>query len=126
MCHVFVRADKLSVVCVSDHEYPPRVAHTMMQRCGEDFAGQAGVTTNGATYPQKIIKIETFIILNNHFYAGQIDSSQWAGGEEVTGFNGQCEVYLERFQDPTKSDAMSRLQTDLDDTKIILVSCPSD
>jgi len=85
----FVRADKLSVVCVSDHEYPPRVAHTMMQRCGEDFAGQ-------------------------------IDSSQWAGGEEVTGFNGQCEVYLERFQDPTKSDAMSRLQTDLDDTKIIL------
>ena len=43
----------------------------------------------------------------------------------MTGFNGQCEVYLERFQDPTKSDAMSRLQTDLDDTKIILVSCPS-
>ena len=39
MCHVFVRSDKLSVVCVSDHEYPPRVAHTMMQRVGEDFAG---------------------------------------------------------------------------------------
>ena len=33
------RSDKLSVVCVSDHEYPPRVAHTMMQRIGEDFAG---------------------------------------------------------------------------------------
>ena len=58
MCHVFVRSvltldvvmtssnvpnlrsDKLSVVCVSDHEYPPRVAHTMMQRIGEDFAGE--------------------------------------------------------------------------------------
>ena len=34
------RSDKLSVVCVSDHEYPPRVAHTMMQRIGEDFAGE--------------------------------------------------------------------------------------
>jgi len=89
MCHVFVRSDKLSVVCVSDHEYPPRVAHTMMQRVGEDFAGQ-------------------------------IDSSQWKGGAEVGGFSGQCEVYLNKFQDPTKSDAMSRLQTDLDDTKIIL------
>ena len=39
MCHVFVRGDRLSVVCVSDHEYPPRVAHTMMQRVSEDFAG---------------------------------------------------------------------------------------
>ena len=53
---------------------------------------------------------------------GQIDASQWAGGQMVEGFNGQCEVYLQKFQDPTKSDAMSRLQTDLDDTKIILVS----
>ena len=35
-----LRSDKLSVVCVSDHEYPPRVAHTMMQRIGEDFAGE--------------------------------------------------------------------------------------
>merc|ERR1712107_192921 len=89
MCHVFVMSDKLSVVCVSDHEYPPRVAHTMMQRVGEDFAGQ-------------------------------IDSSQWKGGAEVGVFSGQCEVYLNKFQDPTKSDAMSRLQTDPDDTKIIL------
>ena len=36
----YLRSDKLSVVCVSDHEYPPRVAHTMMQRIGEDFAGE--------------------------------------------------------------------------------------
>ena len=91
MCHVFVRSDKLSVVCVSDHEYPPRVAHTLLQRMGEDFAGQ-------------------------------ISPAEWSGGQEVGGFNGQCEIYLNKFQDPTKSDAMSRLQTDLDDTKIILVS----
>lgn len=91
MCHVFVRADKLSVVCVSDQEYPPRVAHTMMQRVSEDFAGQ-------------------------------IQAPEWSTGQEVTGFNGQLEVYLSKFQDPTQSDAMSRLQTDLDDTKIVLHS----
>jgi len=91
MCHVFVRGDSLSVVCVSDHEYPPRVAHTMMQRVSEDFAGQ-------------------------------IKPPEWTPGQEVTGFNGQLEVYLNKFQDPTQSDAMSRLQSDLDDTKIVLHS----
>ena len=39
----------------------------------------------------------------------------------MVGFNGQLEVYLNKFQDPTQSDAMSRLQSDLDDTKIVLV-----
>ena len=39
MCHVFVRADGLAAVAVSDHEYPPRVAHTMLTRVCEDFAG---------------------------------------------------------------------------------------
>ena len=91
MCHVFVRGDRLSVVCVSDHEYPPREAHTMMQRVSEDFADQ-------------------------------IKPTEWSKGQEVVGFNGQLEVHLNKFQDPTQSDTMSRLQTDLDDTKIVLHS----
>ena len=40
----------------------------------------------------------------------------------MVGFNGQLEVYMQKFQDPTQSDAMSRLQSDLDDTKIVLHS----
>ena len=39
-CHVFVRADGLSGVCFSDHEYPPRVAHTVLMRVLDDFAGR--------------------------------------------------------------------------------------
>ena len=43
-------------------------------------------------------------------------------GTEVAGkFNGQLEAYLAKYQDPAKSDATSRLQADLDETKIILV-----
>ena len=55
MCHVFVRADNLAVVCVSDHEYPPRVAHTMMQRLSEDFAGKNFIydTYIGVTFCSK-------------------------------------------------------------------------
>ena len=40
MCHSFVRGDSLAGVCVSDHEYPHRVAHTLVTKILEDFAGQ--------------------------------------------------------------------------------------
>jgi len=89
MCHVFVRSDSLCGVVVSDHEYPPRVAHTMLTRLLEDFAGQ-------------------------------ISPAEWSSGQEVGGFTGQCETYLAKFQDPKQSDSMSRLQNDLDETKIVL------
>jgi len=32
MCHVYVRADNLAGVVLSDHEYPHRVAHTLITR----------------------------------------------------------------------------------------------
>jgi len=89
MCHVFVRGDNLAGVAVSDHEYPPRVAHTMLTRLMEDFAGQ-------------------------------VSPAEWTSGAEVGGFNGQLEGYLRKFQDPAQSDTMTRLQSDLDDTKIVL------
>lgn len=40
MCHVFVRSDSLVGVCLSDHEYPTRVAHTMLTKVMEDFTNQ--------------------------------------------------------------------------------------
>jgi len=89
-CHVFVRGDGLTGVCFSDHEYPPRVAHTLIQRVLDDFAGQ-------------------------------VPRAEWGLGTEVTDkFKGCLEIYLNKFQDPAASDSMSRLQSDLDDTKIIL------
>jgi len=89
MCHVFVRGDNLAGVAVSDHDYPPRVAHTMLTRVCEDFAGQIG-------------------------------KAEWTSGALVGGFNGQLEAYLKKFEDPKQSDSMSRLQNDLDETKIVL------
>ena len=64
MCHVFVRSDKLSVVCVSDHEYPTRVAHTMMQRVSEDFACQI----DASQWAVESFKIQNFFQINFRRY----------------------------------------------------------
>lgn len=45
MCHVFVRADNLAAVLISDHEYPRRVAHTLITKVMDDFV---------AKYPQSM------------------------------------------------------------------------
>lgn len=37
MCHVYVRADNLGAVLIADHEYPQRVAHTLITKVMDDF-----------------------------------------------------------------------------------------
>ena len=32
MCHVYVRSDGLAGVLIADHEYPQRVAHTLLNK----------------------------------------------------------------------------------------------
>ncbi|GFT53572.1 synaptobrevin homolog YKT6 [Nephila pilipes] len=38
MCHVYVRADGLAATLISDHEYPHRVAHTLLNKILEEFS----------------------------------------------------------------------------------------
>ena len=90
MCHVFVRNDSLVGVCVSDHDYPHRVAHNLLTRVLEDFTGQVP------------------------------DRGAWAAGAEVTGFNGPLDVYLKKYQTPESADPLTKVQNELDETKIIL------
>ena len=40
MCHAFVRSDSLVGICLSDHDYPHRVAHNMLTKVMEDFTNQ--------------------------------------------------------------------------------------
>ena len=89
MCHAFVRSDSLVGVCVSDHEYPHRVAHSLITKTLEDFTGQ-------------------------------VPRDQWTQGREVAGFAGPLDVYLKKYQDPATVDPMTKVQADLDETKIIL------
>lgn len=34
MCHIYVRGDGLCCVLTADHEYPQRVAHTLLTKVG--------------------------------------------------------------------------------------------
>ena len=89
MCHVFVRNDSLAGVCLSDHEYPHRVAHSLISKILEDFTAQ-------------------------------VPRAQWPVGTEVQGFSGPLDVYLKKYQTPETADPLTKVQNELDETKIIL------
>jgi len=91
MCHVYIRGDRLSACLISDHEYPHRVAHTLITKVLDDFAEQ-------------------------------IQPSDWATAtDNSVAFMG-LDKTISRYQDPKQADAMSKLQADIDETKIILHS----
>jgi len=90
MCHVYVRADNLAAVLISDHEYPRRVAHTLITKVMDEFA---------AKHPP----------------------STWPTLREVTADFPQINTYLAKYQNPVEADALTKMQNDLDETKIILV-----
>nr|CAG4638755.1 EOG090X0E6P [Cyclestheria hislopi] len=89
MCHAYVRADGLSGVLIADHEYPNRVAHTLLTKILDDFAAKAV-------------------------------PSQWVeGNPAVVAFTG-LEAMLAKYQNPKEADALTKVQAELDETKIIL------
>jgi len=90
MCHVYVRADNLAAVLISDHEYPRRVAHTLITKVMDEFATKHPPST-------------------------------WPMLREATADFPQINMYLAKYQNPVEADALTKMQNDLDETKIILV-----
>ncbi|XP_054719931.1 synaptobrevin homolog YKT6-like [Uloborus diversus] len=88
MCHVYVRADRLCGALISDHEYPHRVAHTLLNKLLEDFCVK-------------------------------VPPAAWAGDPGSVVLPG-IEKYLSDYQDPRNADALTKIQDELDETKIIL------
>ncbi|XP_047508304.1 synaptobrevin homolog YKT6 [Pieris napi] len=89
MVQVYVRADNLAGVLISDHEYPNRVAHTLITKLLDDFSAKVPVAT-------------------------------WQTGDETTIDFPVLPQYLAKYQDPKEADALTKIQNDLDETKIIL------
>ncbi|CAL1682918.1 unnamed protein product [Lasius platythorax] len=89
MCHVYVRADNLAAVLISDHEYPRRVAHTLITKVMDEFAVKNPPST-------------------------------WPALKEATADFPQINTYLAKYQNPVEADALTKMQNDLDETKIIL------
>ncbi|XP_005089485.1 synaptobrevin homolog YKT6 [Aplysia californica] len=89
ICHVYVRSDNLSGVVIGDHEYPQRVAHTLINKVLDEF-------------PQKCPK------------------TNWSSVKENDVVYPELQEYLQKFQNPKEADAMTKIQSELDETKIIL------
>lgn len=89
MCHVYARADSLGAVLISDHEYPHRVAHTLLTKVLDDFSSK-------------------------------VSPDQWPAGSESSIDFTTLPAMLTKYQDPREADALTRMQEDLDETKIIL------
>lgn len=89
MCHVYVRGDSLGAVLIADHEYPQRVAHTLITKVLDDFTAK-------------------------------VPSALWSGATEHSIDFPTLAAYLAKYQDPREGDALTKIQDDLDETKIIL------
>lgn len=89
LCHVYVRGDGLSAVLIADHEYPQRVAFTLINKVLDDFTAK-------------------------------YSSFQWPSAKENSLQFDELPGYLQKYQNPREADAMTKIQSDLDETKIIL------
>ncbi|XP_025410023.1 synaptobrevin homolog YKT6 [Sipha flava] len=89
MCHVYVRADNLAGVLISDDEYPHRVAHTLLTKTLDEFSAK-------------------------------VPSHSWPKLNETQVTFNELNIMLAKYQNPKEADAMTKIQQDLDETKIIL------
>ncbi|KAL1492244.1 hypothetical protein ABEB36_012723 [Hypothenemus hampei] len=89
LCHVYVRADNLAGVVISDQEYPSRVSHTLLTKILDEFAEK-------------------------------IPSVSWPNLQERDVAFPQLNTYLAKYQNPREADVLTKIQGELDETKIIL------
>ncbi|CAL2038552.1 hypothetical protein CAEBREN_17612 [Caenorhabditis brenneri] len=92
LVHCYVRNDGLSAVCVTDAEYQQRVAMSFLGRVLDDFTNR-------------------------------VPSAQWAviKGEKDCPYPGLKEL-LERWQNPREADPMTRVQEEVEETKMVMHS----
>jgi hypothetical protein len=110
VAHVHARpaSDGLTGVLISDSEYPVRVSFSLLNKLLDEFLLKVPKTE----YSQKV----------NAIVAGSVEGPP--KGEGVLG-SARFPVmadYVVRYQDPRQADAIMKVQQELDETKIVLVS----
>ncbi|QPG73531.1 palmitoyltransferase [Brettanomyces nanus] len=89
--HVYTRAEGVSGVLITDKDYPIRPAYTLLNKLLDE-------------------------------YISQHPASDWQDLDEATDIcqMDQLSDYIIKYQNPTKADAIMKVQQELDDTKIVL------
>lgn len=113
VAHVHSRpaSDGICGVLISDTEYPVRVAFSLLNKTLDEFI----LKCPKASYTSKVNGITTGSINPPAKGAGILQPNDFP----------QANDYLIRYQDPRQADTIMKVQQELDETKIVLVSQPS-
>ncbi|XP_020603666.1 synaptobrevin homolog YKT6-like [Orbicella faveolata] len=95
---------------VKEQEY---VCHVFVR---SDSLG--GVLVSDLEYPQRVV----FTLLNKVLedFSQKFSPSVWKTAEPNSITWPECEKYLQDYQNPREADAMTKVQAELDETKIVL------
>eukprot|EP01114_Cavostelium_apophysatum_P012367 TRINITY_DN2754_c0_g1_i1.p1 TRINITY_DN2754_c0_g1~~TRINITY_DN2754_c0_g1_i1.p1 ORF type:complete len:211 (+),score=26.60 TRINITY_DN2754_c0_g1_i1:148-780(+) len=92
MCHSYISpTGGIGVAVITDQEYPTRVAYGLIQRSLDEFSSAHSSTKIAAVTSDVEWKLDSI------------------------------ETLLREYQDPSKSDSVTKIQKDLDETKDVLV-----
>ena len=92
MCHSYTRNDNLNGIILTDKEYPSRVSFTLISKLLEEFSAKQPLWN-------EFSQIETPNTCENF--------------PELTN-------WLKKYQDPQQADSLTRVQKELDETKVVL------
>lgn len=79
----------------------------------------AGVLISDHEYPSRVSHTLITKVLDE--FSTKYPSSTWIVQKESTCDFPQLDSYLVKYQNPLEADALTKMQSDLDETKIILV-----
>lgn len=110
VAHVHSRpaSDGICGVLISDTEYPVRVAFSLLNKTLDEFI----IKCPRATYESKVNGITTGSVHPPAKGVGILQPNDFP----------QANDYLIRYQDPRQADTIMKVQQELDETKIVLVS----
>lgn len=80
--------------------------------------GLAGVVVSDAEYPNRVAHTLLDHVLDE--FSQHVPATTWAtAGDDTVNYTGLADT-LQNYQNPNSADSMSKIQSDLDETKIIL------
>jgi len=80
--------------------------------------GLSGVAVCDKDYPQRV----AFNMLNKLVddFAAEVSAASYTSSDPNTYTFDKCQTFLEKYQNPSEADPMMKVQTELDETKVIV------
>jgi len=104
------RTDRAARQSVKQDEY--------MCHCHVRPDSLAGVVCSDSEYPQRVAHSLISKMLED--FAEKVPSTKWSTEDYDTIHFPQVSAYLAKFQNPAEADSLTKLQSELDETKIIM------